>query len=237
MRSVVLKIEGNKTYVLNASGEFQSIKTKPSYKVGMEVQSTPSAVEHKRMVKRLQSVASVAACLAIFVYGAVFAQEWDKPAYSFYVDINPSVKFEVNSFNRIINHSALNEEGLAILGEIKPSGDIASTVESVIDLSKKQGYMASKEIDVTIVSNNDSDKAQVEKQIKKSNILESFSIKKITHDVEQTAIRKGVTPIRFTLANEAVKLNPDLTYEVAVKQSYDYLHDLVSGNAKYLPIN
>lgn len=237
MKSVILKIEGNKTYVLNVVGEFQSIKTKPDYKIGMEVSTVPSTIEHKKMVRRLQSVAAVAACLIVFVYGAVFAQEWDEPAYYLYVDINPSVRFEVNSFNRIINHSALNEEGLVILENVKPSGDIMSTVENVIEVSEQKGYMAGKEIDVTVVSNNDADKASVEREVIQSNIAEKLRIKKITHEVEQTAIRNGLTPARYTLAKEAVSLNPELTFDVAVKQSYEYLHDLVSGKARYIPLN
>ena len=237
MKSVILKIDGKKTYVLNVSGEFQSIPTKPTYEIGMEVSTAPSIVEHKKMVRRLQSVAAVAACLVVFVYGAVFAQEWDKPAYYLYVDINPSVRFEVNSFNRIINHSALNEEGLAVLDKLKPTGNILSTVENVVDVSTKQGYMTGKEIDVTVVSNDEADKTSVENEVRQSNIAEKLRIKKISQEVEQTAIQKGFTPIRYTLAKEAVRLNPDLTFEVAVKQSYEYLHDLVSGKARYLPIN
>lgn len=145
-KGVVADICGKKAVVLLDNGEFLTIINK-NYTVGQQIIC-------KKMSYR--QFASIAACIALFFilgYGGI--KMYYTPISYIDIDINPSIRFEINRFDKVINVIPLNDDAQELLNGVpKISGDIRSCVEKVIEQSEKEGYLNqnNKDVDIYVTS-------------------------------------------------------------------------------------
>lgn len=137
MKAVVLETGPKYTIVLTKEGEFVRVKTRPHYRVGVEIEypEKAAAAPWLRMV-------AAAAVLLVFVGAGSLALAFAIPYSYVNIDINPSVELAVNRFDYIIDVKSLNAGGDAIVATesllYKP---LREGVEMVLESLNREGYL------------------------------------------------------------------------------------------------
>ncbi len=152
---------------LMPKGEYEKIVAKlksapPVEKVGIKMTSKKSnsiTISYKKLAGL-----TVAACLVIVV--GLFGFNYYNTNFAvdsiIDIDVNPSVEFTTNKKDKVIDVSAINKDGQAILGDMElKNTDIDVAVNAVIGSMVTGGYLegADNEILVT-VKNDDSNRAE-----------------------------------------------------------------------------
>jgi hypothetical protein len=151
-----------------------------------------------------------------------------------YVDINPSIKFEVNGFNHVISHESLNADGKALLDASKPKGDVIGALSSVVETAIRENYVTSTGVAVTVVTEN-KEKFQVLTEMCEAAFPSGIvTFIAITPEEEQSAYENGVTPVKYKRAQTAVEKNKTLTWDVALRMQSERLAKLASGKEVYV---
>ncbi len=111
MKGIVVEINNKEAVILSDNGLFQKMKNS-GYEVGQIVKCNPK----KSSVSRLAAgVSGLAAALIICTIGA-FA--YQVPTDYVSLDVNPSIEFSVNRFDRILSVKAVNDDGEEILSDM-----------------------------------------------------------------------------------------------------------------------
>ncbi len=110
MKAVVVEIKNNYAAVLSDNGCISKVKNK-NYVIGQVIYIR----SEKSFSKKMVTIAASAA--ALFVLGT---GTWAYAAPYSYVslDVNPSIEFTVNRFDRVIRVKAVNDDGEELLKNI-----------------------------------------------------------------------------------------------------------------------
>ena len=153
MRGIVTEIKGGRCVVLKKDGTFAEMHNR-NYAVGQEVSvSAPSAGK----------VLSLAACLTL-ICTAVFGYHLCcTPASYIYMDINPSVRLDLNCFERVIDVVPLNEDAEALLSKITlPKGTAEACMNTIVSACQEQNYLNESNTDIEVSVCTDSAKLETE---------------------------------------------------------------------------
>lgn len=235
MKAIVVDIEKNAAYLLDETGTFHRVKREAIHAVGREIEFRAPVARKLHVSRRIvKRTILVAACFAVMVFGGAFAHFWDSPAFSMYVDINPSIKFEVNGFNHVISHQSLNADGEALLNASKPKGDVIGALSSVVETAIRENYVTSTGVAVTVVTENKEKYQPLMDMFDAAFPSGVISFIAITPEEEQLAYENGVTPVKYKRAQAAVERNKTLTLDVALRMHSERLAKLASGKEVYV---
>lgn len=164
MKGIVVEIKKGKAAALSDDGAVYQIKNS-SLTLGQVVDVKHRRRHHSRLIT---GAASFVAAAAICTTGA-FA--YYTPTDYVSLDVNPSIEYSINMFDRILDVKAVNDNGEEILSSLYLDNmTIEDAVKATIDVLVKDGYMASnanEEILIT-TSNAKPDKAsKLAKELKK----------------------------------------------------------------------
>jgi len=135
MKAVITEIRGAKAAVLQDDGSIRLLENK-NYKIGQVVELKTT----KWYNKATKWVAAAAAVLMI-TSGAV-SYAYLNPVATVSLDVNPSIEFRVNSFDKVINVKAMNDDGEQILGELDLKGmEIEKAIEAALDEMVEQKFL------------------------------------------------------------------------------------------------
>ena len=118
MQGVVMEIKENRCVVLKKDGTFAEIPNR-NYTVGQTVTLSRSAVRRSL---------SLAACLAVVCLAGAGHHLYFTPASYIYLDINPSVRLDLNCFERVINVVPLNEDNTDVEVSVRTDNARLETV-------------------------------------------------------------------------------------------------------------
>ncbi|MBO4897065.1 MAG: hypothetical protein J5590_02050 [Clostridia bacterium] len=129
MKGIVTDIKDARAVILKSDGTFEKIKNK-NYIIGQEIKKDTSSVKKQLLI---------AACFLLvftFYFGGVYA--YRTPVEYIYVDINPSLRLDINMFHRVISVTRLNTDAESINSfDKKPE----KCVEGIIDECIEKGYL------------------------------------------------------------------------------------------------
>ncbi len=137
MRAVVVELNKHQAAVLSDDGCVVTVKNN-NYKIGQVIQiSTPKI----NIVKKVTVfAASAAACLFLGVGTWAYASPYTYVS----VDVNPSIEFTVNRFDRVIKVKAVNDDGEEILQEISldnlTNDSISEAIYKTVQQISDAGY-------------------------------------------------------------------------------------------------
>ena len=157
MKAVVVECNKKDAVVL-CNGEFIKIKNK-DYSVGQKLSIRKSTT---RWVKRASMAASIA---LIVVAGTSYgAYTWNSPYSYVSLDINPSIEYSLNQFDRVIEVTGKNEDGLHIADSINDSvknTDLTTALTVTIDQLSHEEYIDSADTNYMVISvySDDNNKA------------------------------------------------------------------------------
>ncbi len=219
MKAVVVELKNNRAAVLSDNGCVVTVKNN-GYEIGQVIQMTDSRIQLSK------KIAVFAASAAAFVVLGTGAWAYATPYSYVSVDVNPSIEYTINRFDRVLSVKAVNDDGEEILQEIALEDLENQTIQNAILRTVEQitaaGYFSGTTeggIVITTASEN-VDKAEelatdlqqvVEEEVTQAEedvVVEAYSVG--LERVEE-ARELGVTPGKLNLVEklQASLADPD----------------------------
>ena len=153
MRGIVMEIQNGRCVVLKDDGTFADLPDR-GYQVGQEI----TVQAKKTPVLRY---AALAACLLLVCLSSFGVHLYRTPASYIYLDINPSVRLDLNCFQRVIAVVPLNDDAKTLLSMTEISrGNAQSCINQIVAACQEQRYL--NEINTDIELSVCTDDASVE---------------------------------------------------------------------------
>lgn len=184
MLGIVLETNEKETAVLCDNGDVSKIRNR-HYKKGQ-------VIKMNNKFKFISKVGCIAVSLAVT---AATGFAYTTPSTYVSLDVNPSIEYQLNAFDRVISVIAVNDDGEKIVNEIDLKNDkIQKAILKTIEKLEAEGYLTENEYAgiVIAVSNKDKKKSDelandIEDKINKNEYanLEN-EIKAKTEETEET---------------------------------------------------
>ena len=129
MKAVIVDLNGNDAVALRDDGQFEKIKNK-NYTIGQELTIQSQVIRFPK-----QAAIAASAAVVIAACGGMGSYTWSNPISYVSLDINPSIAYSLNEFNRVIAVNGMNDEGVAIVDAI---GDSLKKNVKVIDAMEEK---------------------------------------------------------------------------------------------------
>ena len=217
MKGVIVEIRNDYAAILSDNGSIIKIKNN-NYQIGEEIQMKNTT---KKSKKKIYALATSVACAILMVGTGVYA--YTTPYSYVSLDVNPSIEYEVNRFNRVIDVTAVNDDGAEIINNLDlENKTIDEAIEDTITEINEQGYFGEDETGGVVIatSNDDTDKAtELAKELEKT-AQEVITEDDITAEIEVLSVGRervleakklGVTPGKLNLVEKLQKsvANPE----------------------------
>lgn len=216
MRAVVTQIQGNFAAILSEDGRIEKITNK-NYVIGQVIEMK----EHVKTKKHIAAwVASAAAIVLVALGGTAYA--YYSPYYYVSLDVNPSIEYTINRFDRVLTAKAVNEDGTEILKEVELKNLSNRTIDDAISLTvaqiKEDGYFGDNDGDIVIATSG----ADLKKAEKLANRLKenaenvagdevTVEANHVGRDRVEEARKLGTTPGKLNLVQKLQESASDPT--------------------------
>lgn len=197
----------------------------------------------------------VAACLAVVLLagGGVLYQQANAVASVVSLDVNPSIELKVNSSEKVLACTPLNDDAKAILADMGEGADLKGAkldvaVNAIVGSLVRNGYLSSISSAIMIsVEDKNADRAQKLQQELASAVdvaLQTGESKAsvLTQTVQQNAEldqqarENNISTGKAALVNRVLALNSTLKFEELAAFSVGELKDLIEAGAPAMPI-
>ncbi|MHB8127770.1 MAG: anti-sigma-I factor RsgI family protein [Mobilitalea sp.] len=131
MKAVVVEFKSDLAAVLSDDGCIVTVKN-DNYEIGQIIQMRNSKIDFTK------KIAMFAASAAAFVVLGVGSWAYASPYSYVSIDVNPSIEFTVNRFDRVLHVKAVNDDGEEILKEISLGYLNNKTIEEALTKTVKQ---------------------------------------------------------------------------------------------------
>ena len=143
MRGIVMEIRNGRCVVLKDGGTFADLPDR-DYQVGQEI-----TIQTKK--SPVLRYAALAACLLLVCLSGFGVHLYRTPASYIYLDINPSVRLDLNCFERVIAVVPLNEDAETLLSAADISrGDAQSCINQIVAACQEQRYLNETNTDIEL---------------------------------------------------------------------------------------
>ena len=146
---------------------FDSVMAECSAPRGKVVALTKSRKKKSGFAKRLLSIAAVMALLICAAAGGAYVNGQENAVASVVtLDVNPSVELRLNARDKVVDATALNGDGQAILSNLELRGEkLSAALADVIGSMRDNGYLTPEKNSVLVtVDNSDTAKAEALQQ-------------------------------------------------------------------------
>ncbi len=172
MQAVVLDITDGEATVMTKNGDIIGVDDL-NYEIGQEIEieekPVSSDIFKKKMKKRISALSAAAAALLVIIGGGSYI--YMKPYGTVSLDVNPSIEYTINRFDRVLGMTGVNDDGYDILSKIKEDNlinkDIESAVEETITQIMSEGYLSDDNSNYIIVTANTEKEAHTEELVDK----------------------------------------------------------------------
>jgi hypothetical protein len=131
MKAVVVELKNDFAAVLSDEGCIIKVKNN-NYDIGQVIQINRP---HSRLPKL---IGTFAASAAVFVALSVGAWAYASPYTYVSVDVNPSIEFNINRFDRVLDVKAVNDDGETILDQISLDNLKNKSIEAALTITVEQ---------------------------------------------------------------------------------------------------
>ena len=239
MQAVVLSTRDGKAAVLDREGIVRAIEDR-GYEAGMTIELEGSELEQSPVPDRsvgsrsrgkvvtlpgiFRNIGSIAAAaLVAIAAGGVTA--YAVPCSEISLDINPSLQYRINLFDRVLDVGAYNNDGEGLLDEISAQARGSSTGQALLSTFRilaREGYLEEEETSVlvSIDSSFDTAAGRIRRDIKETgdayNISDGQNSGKVrvqevsvSNEERMDARELGVSPARLTKVRSLEKMRGD----------------------------
>ena len=138
MKSVVVEIKAGYAAVLSEDGCISKIKNK-NYIIGQVIEMKSSKFKN---INKLVMCSALTAMIAIA--GGITLWAYKTPYSYVSLDVNPSIEYSLNRFDKVISVTAVNDDGQEILNELEldklENQNIEDAVTETVNQISKDGY-------------------------------------------------------------------------------------------------
>lgn len=191
MQGVVMEIKDGRCIVLKKNGTFAEIPNR-NYTVGQTVSLSGSAIRR---------CLSAAACLAVICTATAGHHLYFTPASYVYLDINPSVRLDLNCFERVIDVVPLNKDAERLLADsIVNKGKLADCMNAIVSACREQQYLNEDNTDIEVSVRTDSTKLENAVESASSTIQQEnleVSVYQIDESENENAIEHHISAKRL----------------------------------------
>lgn len=214
MKAVIVEIRGKEVAALTSGGQVLIFKNN-NYIIGQTVETKKMKSTMRKAVKWAASAA------AVIVMCTASAWAYYTPYYYMSIDVNPSVEYSINRFDRVLSVAASNNDGEEILKEINidsmKNKRIEEAVNILFDEVIKEGYFDGEEGGVVVAASSSSTeksekltsriKTSVEEKVKESAANPAVDVVAVNVGAESVKAAKeiGVTPGKLNLIQDLQK--------------------------------
>ena len=191
MKAIVVEIHKEKAVVLSDNSCFETVKNN-NYEIGQVI------IMKKQKISIMKTAMAATAAVVMLSFGS---WAYVSPYTYISLDVNPSIEFTLNRFNRVIDVKAINDDGSDILADLKEnirSNSIDDAIEETVEKIKENGYFEDTDITFTV----DKEENAMEK------ITENDTKNDIENDQDDNKYDGGII---ITVSNNNVKLSEELT--------------------------
>ena len=198
---------------------------------------------------------AIAACLALAIMsgGGAYYTRACTVSTVVSLDVNPSIELKINSLEKVISCSALNDEAKDVLAEMEGGKDLKGTdidvaVNALIGALVRHGYLDSISSAILVsVEDKDSDRAAklrqsvtetVDSVLSANSSFASVLSQTVSKDkkLDELAKKNNISGGKAALVEKVRELNPSLEFEALSALSVEELKDLRGTGAPALPI-
>ncbi|WP_283606983.1 anti-sigma factor domain-containing protein [Faecalispora anaeroviscerum] len=203
MKAVILEIKGNEAAALSDDGCILKVKNK-KYVIGQVIE-----LENKKRISTRFVIWAATAAAAVGVFGTG-AWAYYTPYTYVSLDVNPSIEYTVNRFDRVLSATAVNTDAENILKDLELTNQpIDTAVKETVDEISKNGYFEGTDpgaIMISTSSDNEQDAQQMADELKTTAETET---KDAAVPVEVEAVSVGAARVQQarTLGTTPGKLN------------------------------
>jgi len=216
MRAVIVDIRKNTAAMLSDDGSIIKVRNR-NYSIGQEVDAGMTT-----KIMSIKATIALAAASLLFSIG-LGTSSYYLPTKYVSMDINPSVEYSVNMFNRVIDAEGVNEDGIRLLEQLNikdlKNKRIEEALNMTIEEAVVEGYLSGEDAGVMIStaaqnSNNaielaaklqESVKAAVEKNNSSAIVYgEAVGLERV-----EEARELGVTPGKLVLVEKLIESSDD----------------------------
>ncbi len=199
-------------------------------------------------------IMAAAACLAVILVGAaVLLQQANAVATVVSLDVNPSIELKVNSSEKVLSCTPLNDDAKAILAEMGEGTDLKGAklevaVNAIVGSLVRNGYLDSISSAIMIsVEDKNTERAEklrselasvVDVTLQTEAAKAAVLTQTLPQDkkLEQQARENNISTGKAALINRVLTLNAGLKFEELAKLSVEELKDLAEAGAPAMPI-
>ena len=213
MKAVIVDLSGNDAVALRDDGRFEKIKNK-SYSIGQELTLQPQVIRFPK-----QAAIAASAAIVIAACGGMGTYTWSNPVSYVSLDINPSIAYSLNEFNRVIAVSGMNDEGTAIvdaIGDSLRNTDITTALTITVEQLSTDAYLDAENTNYMIIgvySDKDSKADALMSTVDEftANSVETCSITtvNVSKETKESADSYGITGGKMELINEIAHVAAD----------------------------
>lgn len=206
MKACVVEIKGTLAAVLSDDGRIRKVKNR-DYAIGQVIEMG------NRTLHFSVKTAALAACVAVvLLLSTVTAWAYCTPYSYVSLDVNPSVEFSVNRFDRVLSAKAVNHDGAEILNGLGLNNKtIDQAVLTTVEKINSEGYFKdSGGIIIATSGSNEQDYQKLAEDLKNAVVEETkdsgspVEVQVISVRLErvQEAQKLGTTPGKLNLVEK-----------------------------------
>lgn len=200
MKAVILDIDKNEATVMTDGGDIIGIRNN-GYEIGQEI------ILHRRKkrasINRITGIVAAAAA-ALVITGGIGGYAYYTPYGTVSLDVNPSIEYTINRFDRVLDVTGINDDGDDILFGLDTKSlinrNIETAIEDTIEQIDAEGYFSDEDGNYVVLTANTKEEAHtdtllsnLDNNVKQRENLEPISFK-VSDDEITEAHSQGISP-------------------------------------------
>ena len=194
-KGIITAIHEGRAVALKQDGTFIEVKNK-NYTIGQSIRLPE---------KSYKKYAALAASFVLLFLGGISGYVLTHTATSYvYVDINPSLRLDINPFDSVITVVPLNEDAEHLLSHAQVySKDIRTCVENIITASEEAAYLneTNTDVEISVLSADDEVMAVVASLVERNSEHLAIAAMTVSEEECEEALEVGISAGRL----EAIK--------------------------------
>ena len=215
MKAIIMETDRKQAVAMSEDGMVRHIRNK-GYEIGQSIEI--GEMNMMKMKNRTRNLVAGIAAAVLITAGGGTAYAYNNPVAEVSVDVNPSIVYTVNTFEKVIKAKAIDDEAVPVLDTIQWTGeDIDKVLDSTIAALKEKEYLNQQDwYENGIVIGVHADSVKKEKQLIRgiSERLEQIIFEETAKEVDLDEKDGPVIGIGEERVQEAARLSEKFGVEI-----------------------
>ena len=181
------------------------------------------------MTKKLVVISSLILATIILIFISYLIKEDNKVASTISLDINPSIKIELNKHDKVLNISALNTDAKKIVNQTKGNRSLTDTINALVTNLAKSKFITEDNVTILVNSTGSINIDQVNQLIisafRKEKIIANIIIQNSSNTSSKNAKKYNISEGKAAYIETMIKENENLSFETLKDKT---INELVS---------